>query len=888
MRWLGITLAALTFILWVVWFYSESIVTRILRDQLAGSGISLVAFELSRPKPSGISIPLMSLKGEGVAIEIRNLTLLPLPEAEFSVIAEQIQVQLLSVETEAIETSSAENSDTLKSLWDQAQNMVPILPRSGWVKKLAICEQQDCETVSADWRRDEELHLNVTMPDRGLRGRLSASEEWRIDWGLRSELGLALGYWLIKVEDKHFVLSGDGTVTSLVGLDALEVEGLTGNVDSLLFKVGLEVSEQVTQDKAIEAVTADAEITTVGQWSLATPEGQASASGRHYIELSYAAEVASLTIDTLPPIELQHAALDSAELEMQSTTICQLDIDSHAIELKDVRCTIGLAALQISSGELQAKADISDLTVFQNNEHLGVAGNLVAQANLAGNSVLQAGASFSLLDGQLEFQLNSPAELFGNSVEMKARYNLTDSSGLFDGAMSGAIGELAVPLAAFGEADAASLVQEVKGQFKVISKGQWSLPTAEGSEVLLAHETRVELRKVDFQYQEIVIQSGQFTASLTGWPVVTADLRLAAPKEIFKGQAKLSLVDDQFKLEVGPLPTARLWGSAIESRARHHLASGSGQFDVGINGRVNHLVEPARLLADPEAVKMLEATTGRVNLKSTGQWQLPSTQETEFQLTHKTTVELSQLAAEYDGYVLEDGNVSAMLNGWPVLSGDVTVDVGQLAAGVDIANLAMAFRVYMDPDQQITTLMGDRLTMNLLGGQITSEQYGYDLNTGNGAAWLTMSQVQLSELLALQRQDFSCSGVLNGSVPVQMTSGNLSVSGASIKAQAPGGFLRYQPDATVKLLGNQNQGLSVVLDAMDNFQYHTLTAAVDYSPEGLMTARTSIKGANPKYQNGREVILNLNLQENIRTLLESLRLGAEMAEKIGEKATTGH
>jgi hypothetical protein len=121
-----------------------------------------------------------------------------------------------------------------------------------------------------------------------------------------------------------------------------------------------------------------------------------------------------------------------------------------------------------------------------------------------------------------------------------------------------------------------------------------------------------------------------------------------------------------------------------------------------------------------------------------------------------------------------------------------------------------------------------------------------------------------------------------------MTAGILSVSGASIKAQSPGGYLRYQPNAAVRLLGNQNQGLSVVLDAMDNFQYHTLAAAVDYSPEGIMTARTSIKGANPQYQNGREVFLNLNLEENILKLLESLRLGSEMAEKIGEKATKGN
>ena len=877
-------LAALTFVLWAVWFYSESIVTRIVRDQLTASGFSLTAFELSRPKLSGFSISLMSLKGKGVAVDIRNLIVLPLPEAEFSITAEQVKIQLLSTET----AGSGFNSDSLKSIWDQVQNIVPILPKSGRVKNLVICQQQNCENVSAGWRRDEALRLDVSIPDRGLRGSLSAAEEWRIDWSLSSELGLALGHWAIKVEEQQFVLFGDAAVKSSIGLDALEVEGLSGNADSLLFKIGLKVSEQVTLDKAIEAITADAEITTVAQWSLATSEGQANATGPHHIELSYVAEAISLTINTLPPIKLQHDAFDRAELEIQSATTCQLDIDSNAVEFKDVRCTIALAALRINSGELQAEADISDLTVFQNNEELGVSGDILARGNLSGKSFLRGDASFSLLERQLEFVFNTPAELFGNRVEMKASYNLTNSSGLFEGSISGSIGALAVPLSAYGLTELVRQAGQVKGLFGVTSKGRWSLPAVDGAELLLTHQTSVLLHKVDFQYQDIFIQNGQLAASLTGWPVVIADVRVAAPKEIFSGQAQFSLVDDLFKVEVGSLPTAKLWGSAIELSARHHVVRGLGEFDVSVNGSVGDLLEPARLLADPEVVKILEATMGRVKFKSTGHWQLASPAEGDTKFTHKTVVQLNKLATEYDGYVVDGGDLSAVLTGWPALSGGVTVDVSQIAAGVDITKLVMGFRVYVDLEQQIATLMGDRLRMNLLGGQITSDQYGYDLSTGNGAVLLNMSQVQLPELLALQRQDLHCSGILNGSVPVQITSGNLSVSGASIKAQSPGGFLRYQPDASVRLLGNQNQGLSVVLDAMANFQYHTLTAVVDYSPEGLMTARTSIKGANPQYQNGREVFLNLNLEENIRKLLESLRLGSEIAEKISEKTSKGN
>ena len=197
----------------------------------------------------------------------------------------------------------------------------------------------------------------------------------------------------------------------------------------------------------------------------------------------------------------------------------------------------------------------------------------------------------------------------------------------------------------------------------------------------------------------------------------------------------------------------------------------------------------------------------------------------------------------------------------------------------------MGFKLYLDPGNNITTLFGDRLKLNVLGGTISSQQFGYDLGTGNGGAMFSAEQLQLPEILALQRQDFTCSGVVSGSVPVQLTAGILTVTDAALAAEKPGGFVRYQPDQSVSALAEQNSGLSVVLAAMNNFQYHTLTAAVDYSADGLMTARTSIKGANPQYQEGREVYLNLNLEENIKKLLESLRLGTDVAEKIGEKTT---
>ena len=331
--------------------------------------------------------------------------------------------------------------------------------------------------------------------------------------------------------------------------------------------------------------------------------------------------------------------------------------------------------------------------------------------------------------------------------------------------------------------------------------------------------------------------------------------------------------------------STEVWGSAIELIVRHNMLDGVGDFNAGVTGKLRNLLAPAGKFADAEVVSLLGNTSGQFFLRSNGRWGFPVGTDEEPHLQHQTVVSLSQFSIEYDGYAAEGGKLDATLAGWPMISGDVTIGVPSISAGIDVQSLDLDFTVYVEPISDIATLRGTEFRMALLGGSVSSQQFDYDFATGNGAALLSLDKLELSEILAMQRQDFTCSGLVSGSVPVQISAGNLTVDGASIAAEAPGGFVRYLADQSVTTLGQQNEGLAVVLDAMTNFQYHTLAASVDYSEDGLMTARTSIKGANPQYQDGREVHLNLSVEENVRTLLESLRLGADLAEKIGEKTS---
>jgi hypothetical protein len=57
----------------------------------------------------------------------------------------------------------------------------------------------------------------------------------------------------------------------------------------------------------------------------------------------------------------------------------------------------------------------------------------------------------------------------------------------------------------------------------------------------------------------------------------------------------------------------------------------------------------------------------------------------------------------------------------------------------------------------------------------------------------------------------------------------------------------------------------------------------DYKPGGDLVLQVRLEGNNPQWQEGQPVHLNLNLEENIPTLLRSLQLSSEISEQVEKR-----
>ncbi len=317
-----------------------------------------------------------------------------------------------------------------------------------------------------------------------------------------------------------------------------------------------------------------------------------------------------------------------------------------------------------------------------------------------------------------------------------------------------------------------------------------------------------------------------------------------------------------------------------DASIEHNLANGKGQGRIIFRSTATDMHEIISYLQLPD----LSASHGNLSLEAGLVW---NTQSTGIEFS--SLISASKLDVAYGEYQLMAGEITMKLAGWPRLKSTQPVEMswGECDMGVPLEDLRMTFDLDLDPAAKIFSITGHSLNASVFSGQISSTDYRYEIASRSGYANLTLEQLDLDQILSLQEEDFQSSGKINGSVPVQVNQGKLNVSSGTIAAIDPGGFIKYSPSQAVANLVAQNEQLKVVVDTMSDFQYHSLDAELEYSPEGNLVARTALKGSNPAYENGREVHLNLKVEQNLATLLKSLRLSGELSDRVGERAKSG-
>jgi hypothetical protein len=186
------------------------------------------------------------------------------------------------------------------------------------------------------------------------------------------------------------------------------------------------------------------------------------------------------------------------------------------------------------------------------------------------------------------------------------------------------------------------------------------------------------------------------------------------------------------------------------------------------------------------------------------------------------------------------------------------------------------------PDWLTGQLDLKQLQLALFGGQVRSVQQQIDLSK-DAKVLLQLDKLQLAELLKQHPSaDMTGQGTLSGTLPLSIEQGKLTVAQGSVAALEPGGRISYQSEKAIAM-AQSNQGMKIVMQALQNFHFSALSAGVSYSKEGQLLLALKLEGNNPDFEKGRAVNLNINLEENLPAMITSLQLSGQVSELVKKR-----
>lgn len=206
--------------------------------------------------------------------------------------------------------------------------------------------------------------------------------------------------------------------------------------------------------------------------------------------------------------------------------------------------------------------------------------------------------------------------------------------------------------------------------------------------------------------------------------------------------------------------------------------------------------------------------------------------------------------------------------------------------GIPVSNLKSSVSVTKAANRQpVITLR--KLRASMFGGTVSGNRVKLDLNRRSNSFTLGFRNVSLAEMVRLQQfEDIDAVGNLSGTLPMTVNSSGVSISKGKVSADKSGGYIRYRPKDSGAALKSSAE-TEMLLKALDDYQYNALDADAAFNPNGQLTLQLRMKGKSPGLHKTRPLHLNLNLDQNILSLIKSLRAANGLNDKI-DRAVKKH
>jgi hypothetical protein len=377
-----------------------------------------------------------------------------------------------------------------------------------------------------------------------------------------------------------------------------------------------------------------------------------------------------------------------------------------------------------------------------------------------------------------------------------------------------------------------------------------------------------------------VLTDLSFQSTSAGWSANSQARILVNDKQqrVLTMDSQLHASNSQMQLSSD---NARAYQLSLKNLSLNHdLTSDQGELQITLDTTLSEVLK----LPPLQTIPHLQAVRGKLTGTTRVSW--PQHRQSLAQLKVASRYALHKVDFNYDDYQFTGVDLQLALDGWPhmISPTDAVLHVSEVNVGLPLPDINARFAIDMNTASGSIMLMGQDLSLGLLGGTASSNQWHIDPVTQSGFVQLALQDLALQQILAMERDDFDSSGRLSGSVPVHIKDGTINVEQGELDAIEPGGYIRYLPDEATRAMLLQSGKTKIVLDTLSDFQYDSLAVLLSYSPAGNLIADTALRGRNPAFEAGREIRFNLSVEQNLGTLLQSLRRSEDVERKIQNRS----
>lgn len=201
--------------------------------------------------------------------------------------------------------------------------------------------------------------------------------------------------------------------------------------------------------------------------------------------------------------------------------------------------------------------------------------------------------------------------------------------------------------------------------------------------------------------------------------------------------------------------------------------------------------------------------------------------------------------------------------------------IASIDIGVPVNNIAWQYSF----DSQTTQMQVDNLSSELLGGNVLIEHMDFQADREQNEIPVVISNLDLNSIVSLaDYPELVVDGLISGYLPLVLNGNNIILNEGLVGALKPGGSIRYTP---ARETPSSNPSIQLVNDALSNYQYETMNTEIFYDESGELRMEVQLRGSNPEMNDGQAINLNVNITDNIPTLLRSLQASRVITEELG-------